>query len=147
MTDLDEFLDAVVPRIVEADTALHSGDSRLRRAMWSHDEPLTLFGAATTTRGWPAVSAVFDQLAATFSDCTAYDCEVVAAGVSGDLAYLVAIERATLSMGGGPPQSITLRVTSVFRREVDEWKVVHRHGDPGPAESLTWIVGEPSSAG
>jgi ketosteroid isomerase-like protein len=141
MTEVDEFLDAVVPRLVEADTALHDGDATLRRAIWSHDDPVTLFGAAITTRGWQEISTVFGQLAASFSDCTAYDCEVVAAGANGDLAYLAAIERVTLSMGGGPPQSISLRVTTIFRREAGEWRVVHRHGDPGPAESFTWIVG------
>ncbi|NMO94109.1 nuclear transport factor 2 family protein [Actinomycetospora sp. TBRC 11914] len=140
MTVLDEFLDDVVPRIVEADTALHDGDATLRRAMWSHDEPVTLFGAATSTKGWSRISRVFDHLEERFSDCTAYDCHVVAAGVSGDLAYLVAIERATLSMGGGPPREIVLRATTVFRREDGVWKAVHRHGDHGPEQSLTWLV-------
>ncbi len=140
MTEVDEFLDGVMPRLVEAETALHHGDASLRRAMWSHDDPVTLFGAANSARGWPEITAVFGQLGDTFSDCTAYDCEVVAAGTSGDLAYLVAIERVTLSMDGGPQQSIALRVTTVFRREEGDWKVVHRHGDPGPSDTLTWIV-------
>jgi ketosteroid isomerase-like protein len=141
MTEVDEFLDAVVPRLVEADTALHNGDAAGRRALWSHEDPVSLFGAAITTRGWPAISTVFSQLEENFSDCTAYDVEVVAAGASGDLGYLVAIERVTLSMGGGPPRSIVLRATTVFRREDGEWKAVHRHGDPGPSEDFTWIVG------
>ncbi|MCD2195399.1 nuclear transport factor 2 family protein [Actinomycetospora endophytica] len=140
MTEVDEFLDAVVPRLVEADTALHNGDAAPRRALWSHEDPVTLFGAAITTHGWPAVSTVFGQLADTFSDCTAYDCEVLAAGTSGDLGYLVAIERVTLSMEGGPPRSIALRATTVFRREDGAWKAVHRHGDPGPSDTYTWIV-------
>ncbi len=140
MTEVDAFLEAVLPRLVEADTALHNGDPEPRRAMWSQKDPVTLYGAAITTRGWPQISTVFGQLGKSFSDCTAYDCEVVAAGASGDLGYLVAIERVTLSMGGGPQESIALRVTTVFRREDGEWKVVHRHGDPGPADSLTWLV-------
>jgi ketosteroid isomerase-like protein len=140
MAEVDEFLDAVVPRLVEADTALHRGDDTLRRAIWSREDPVSLFGAAITTRGWPAISTVFSQLAENFSDGTGYDLEVVAAGASGDLGYLVAIERVTLSMGGGPPRSVVLRATTVFRREDGEWKVVHRHGDPGPSDDLTWIV-------
>jgi ketosteroid isomerase-like protein len=27
----------------------------------------------------------------------------------------------------------TLRVTHVYRREDGEWRIVHRHGDRGPA--------------
>ena len=43
---------------------------------------------------------------------------------------VVAIERTTASVGGGPPTPYSLRSTTIFRREGDEWKIVHRHGDP-----------------
>ena len=29
----------------------------------------------------------------------------------------------------GPVQDYTLRVTYLYRREDDEWKIIHRHGD------------------
>jgi ketosteroid isomerase-like protein len=32
-------------------------------------------------------------------------------------------------VNGAPPESYTLRVTTVFRREDGEWRVAHRHGD------------------
>ena len=54
MDDTDAFLAAVLPRMREADTALHSGDPRGRIAMWSHVEPLTLFGAALAHTDGPA---------------------------------------------------------------------------------------------
>src|SRR4051794_9428409 len=53
-----------------------------------------------------------------------------AAGVSGDLGYVVAIEHSVSASRGGPPTQIDLRVTIVFRREGDAWRVVHGHGDP-----------------
>jgi hypothetical protein len=28
-------------------------------------------------------------------------------------------------------EPVALRLTQVYRRENDEWKLVHRHGDPG----------------
>jgi ketosteroid isomerase-like protein len=41
----------------------------------------------------------------------------------------VAFEHTTASVNGAPPESYTLRVTTVFRREDGEWRVAHRHGD------------------
>jgi ketosteroid isomerase-like protein len=64
-----------------------------------------------------------------FSDCTSFDIEVVAAEAHGDLAYLVAFEHTTASIGGDPPAPYTLRVTTIFRREGGAWKVAHRHAD------------------
>ena len=102
MTETEEFLGAVLSRQVQADTALHNGDAEPRKALWSHNEPVTVLGAAKTVSGWSEVESVFDWLARNFSNGT-YDCEVIAAGVSGDLAYLVGHERSTASVAGGPP--------------------------------------------
>jgi ketosteroid isomerase-like protein len=96
--------------------------------MWSHNDPVTLFGAWLAERGWDGVSGAFERVAARFSDCTSYDFEIVAAGASGDLAYTVGYEHTSTSMDG-QPQSYALRVTNVYRREDGEWKLVHRHGD------------------
>ena len=132
MSDTEEFLASVLPLLLAADTALHNGDAAPRKAMWSTTDPVTLFGAAMMTTGWPEIEATFDRLATRFSDCTSFDIEVVAAGVSGDLAYLVAFEHTTASIGGAPPAPYALRVTTIFRREAGAWKVVHRHADPLP---------------
>jgi ketosteroid isomerase-like protein len=119
-----------MPRLMEAETALHNGDSSPRAAIWSHKEPVTLFGAAATKSGWGQIGPKFDWLASNFSNCTSYENEVLATGVSGDLAYIVGIEHTTASVGGAAPKSYSLRVTTIFRHEDGEWKVVHRHGDP-----------------
>lgn len=132
VSDTEEFLAAMLPRLIAADTALHNGDAAARKAMWSTTEPLTLFGAAMMTTGWPQIEATFDWLATQLSDCTAFDIEVVAGGASGDLAYLVAFEHTTASIGGKPPAPYTLRVTTIFRREAGVWQVVHRHADHLP---------------
>ena len=70
------------------------------------------------------------RLAASFSDCRSCEWEVVAADVGEDFAYLLAIERTTASISGAEPTSYALRSTTIFRREGDEWKIVHRHADP-----------------
>jgi ketosteroid isomerase-like protein len=130
--ETEEFLASMLPRLTAADTALHNGDATQRKATWSTQEPVTLFGAAMMTTGWPQIEATFDRLASQFSDCTSFEIEVVAAGVSDDLAYLVAFEHTTASIGGDPPAPYTLRVTTIFRREDGAWKVVHRHADHLP---------------
>lgn len=130
MTETEEFLAATMPRLTEAETALHSGDTAPRIAMWSRADPLTVFGAALSAQGWAEIGPMFDRLGTTFSGCESYRNEVIAAGASGDLAYIVALEHTTASINGAPAQPFVLRATTVFRREDGEWKVVHRHADP-----------------
>ena len=130
MDELEAFLNSTMPRLNAADTALHNGDATPRAAIWSHDEPVTLFGAAFQGSGWAKLSATFDLLASRFSNCTSWEYEVIAAGVSGDLAYIVGVEHTTASVGGAAPEPYSLRVTTILRREGGEWKVVHRHADP-----------------
>jgi ketosteroid isomerase-like protein len=91
---------------------------------------VTLSGAwGPCKSGWEEVSPVFRWLASRFCGVTDYRLDLVAAGLSGDLAYTVGSERSALSIDGGPVQENVLRVTRVFRRENGEWKIVHRHGD------------------
>ena len=129
MSETEEFLASMLPRLKAADTALHNGDAAPRKALWSTTDPVKVFGAAMMTTGWPEIEATFDRLATRFSDCTSFDIEVVAAEARGDLAYLVAIEHTTASIAGDTPAPYSLRVTTIFRREAGAWKVVHRHAD------------------
>jgi ketosteroid isomerase-like protein len=133
MPELDDFLTATYDRQVEAETAIHNGDAEPRLAMWSEQDPLTLFGAAMSMSGAAEVREFFRLLAARFSDCTSYRFEVVAAGASGDLAYTVGYEHTSTSIDGVPVEPYVLRVTHVYRREDGEWKIVHRHADTPPA--------------
>jgi ketosteroid isomerase-like protein len=132
MSETEDFLQAVLPRLTQADTALHNGDPGPRTAFWSRNDPVTLFGALQIKSGWGDVAPVFEWVASRFSDCTSFEYEVIAAGTSGDLGYVAGIEHTTASVGGAPPRAYELRVTTIFRRENGEWKVVHRHADPVP---------------
>lgn len=132
MSELDEFLASVLPRLEEADTALHNGDAVQRIAMWSQNAPVTLFGATKSGSGWDQIAPVFNWLARHFSDCQSFKYEVIAAGVSGDLGYLAGIEHTVASLDGAVTKPYSLRVTTILRREDGEWKVVHRHADPLP---------------
>jgi ketosteroid isomerase-like protein len=129
MSELDDFLATTLARQIEADKALHNGDPQPRMAMWSMHDPVTVLGAARSGTGWDEVSQLFRWVRARFSNCTAFNFDLVAAGVSGDLAYTVGYEHSPVSIEGVPAEPYTLRVTHVYRREKGEWKIVHRHAD------------------
>jgi ketosteroid isomerase-like protein len=130
MGDTEQFLDVMMPRIRHAETALHNGDAGPRVEMWSHTDPVTVFGAAFNPIGWAEVGPMFEKLAARFSNCSSCEWDVVAADVGDDFAYVLAIERTTASVAGSEPTSYLLRSTTIFRREGADWKIVHRHADP-----------------
>ena len=106
MDQTDAFLAATLPRLRQAETALHNGDAGPRMAMWSHDDPVTLFGGVMGGSGWAEIEPIFQRLGASFSDCTSFENEVIAAGASDDLAYTVAFEHTTASVHGGPPVGV-----------------------------------------
>jgi len=134
MSELDDFLTTTLARQVEAEEALHNGDLTPRMQMWSTQDPVTVFGAIKSGSGWDEVSRLFRWIGSRFSNCTAYRFELVAAGVSSDLAYTVGFEHSSVSIDGVPIEPYTLRVTHVYRRENGEWKIVHRHADHVPSE-------------
>ena len=98
---------------------------------WSEREPVTLFGAWLNAFSPAAARDVFLKLAESFSQAGSSDIDLIAADVSGDLAYTVHREITSTSVNG-QPRDYVLRVTQIYRREDGDWKVVHRHGDSGP---------------
>ena len=135
MTELETFLASFLPRQVEADRAIHNGDMAPRMEIWSHADPVTLFGAfGPCNSGWDQVSRTFHWVASRFSSGTEFAFDLVAAGISGDLAYTVGYERSLRAVDGGPVEPSTLRVTHVYRREDGEWKIDHRHTDFLPVD-------------
>jgi ketosteroid isomerase-like protein len=119
-----------------------NGNPELYKSLYSRNEDVTLanpFGPPA--RGWHAVSATLDGAAEKYRDGEAVGFENVSTVISADLAYIVEIERYRARVGGAKELTpVSVRVTTVFRRENDVWKVVHRHGDPittpRPAESV-----------
>jgi ketosteroid isomerase-like protein len=146
MDETDAFLATTLPRLRHAETALHNGDAGPRTAMWSHDPSVTLFGGVMGGSGWQEIEPIFRRLGASFSDCSSYDVEVIAAAASDGLAYTVAFEHTTASVNSGPPTAYVLRVTTVFRREDGEWKVVHRHADPAGSATAGHVLQQLASS-
>jgi ketosteroid isomerase-like protein len=133
-TEVEEFLAEMLPKQVAAERAIHNGDVEPRLELWSHRDPVTVFGAVLSSSGWQQLSRDFATVASWFSDSQEYDVEIVAAGASGDLAYSVGYEHNKVKVNG-EPRTYTLRVTHVYRREDGQWKIVHRHADAPPPSS------------
>jgi ketosteroid isomerase-like protein len=130
MSELQEFLDEFVPRQEAADHELHNGDPEPRMKLWTREDPVTVLGAfGVAASGWEEVRETFEWVASQFSRCESFRLEIIAAGVSGDLAYTVGYEHSIVARNDGPAKPNRLRVTHAYRREDGEWKIVHRHGD------------------
>ena len=141
MATVDD-LDQVLEQWHLAQDAFVKGNPELVKQMWSHAEDVSVANPyCPPVRGWDKVTEVVEHAASLRRDGKATGYEVVAKYVTGELAYVVQIERAESKVGDG--EEITpyvLRATNIFRPEDGEWKLVHRHADPittpQPAESV-----------
>jgi ketosteroid isomerase-like protein len=77
------------------------------------------------TRGWDEVSETFRWLASRWTNCTDQRLDLVAAGASGDLAYMVGLRTHRLLGRRVPVEPYTLRITHIYLREQGEWKFAH----------------------
>ena len=123
-----ELIEALVARMKAADDALHSGDAGPRKALWSTKEPVTVFGAAMSATGPAQTQATFDWVASRFTGFESGGWEIHSADVSGDLAYVVAIEH-TPAIGGAPAGGTRCGLDPLHRED-GEWRAFHRHADP-----------------
>lgn len=128
MDDDQEFLEWFETTWHDAEVALHNGDAGPRDETWSKQEPVTVFGAWLNATSSDEARAVFRRLADAFSQAEEGSIELVAHGVSGDLAYTAHREHTT-TMVNGERRQYVLRTTQVYRRKDGTWKVVHRHAD------------------
>jgi ketosteroid isomerase-like protein len=109
-----------------------NGNPEVYKALYSRREDVTLanpFGPPA--RGWNEVSATLDGAAENYRDGEVVGFENVSTIVGGALAYTVEIESYRARVGGGEKLTpVSVRVTTVFGREGEDWKVMHRHADP-----------------
>jgi ketosteroid isomerase-like protein len=115
--------------------ALHaylSGDPKPAVELFSLRNDVTLANPlGLPVRGQAKVANAAAAAAAQFSDGSIRGFEEVSRYSTPDLGYVVQIERAQARLAGSRDITpIALRVTMIFRREGDTWKVAHRHADP-----------------
>lgn len=106
------------------------GDPAPFQACWSHADDVTICGAwGAYEKGWDQVGPRLEWGATRYRDGQA-NFELLALTESGDLAYTVWIERGEVRVAGQEEfRPMVLRVTQIYRREGNAWKIVHRHAD------------------
>ena len=61
-----------------------------------------------------------------------FDLDVVYVGT--DTAHTVGYEKGRVRLDGRALAPLRIRVTHVYRRDPDGWRIVHRHGDFAPQD-------------
>jgi ketosteroid isomerase-like protein len=115
--------------------ALHAyvtGDPGPVTEFFSRWEDVTLANPLGPPRIRPAeVDQAIVEGAAYLRDGSVRGFEEVSRYSRPDLGYVVQLERTQARLPGSEDMvPFTLRVTMIFRREGDTWKVAHRHADP-----------------
>ena len=125
-------LEQAIQQDHEALAAFVRGDPEPKKRLFSRSDFATLANPlGPPVRGWRRVEAAIDAAAAVVRDGEPTAFERISECETPDLAYIVEIERSLVKLGGMDQLSpLALRVTTVFMREEDSWRVVHRHADP-----------------
>jgi ketosteroid isomerase-like protein len=135
----------VVLRYQETLHAVVRGDAELQMTLWSRRDDVTLANPlGPPARGRADVELAVNRAVSQLRDGEPVQFERISEYATRELGYVVWIERTRLKIGGADElRPSSLRVTTIFRREDDGWKVVHRHADPitGP-RSIESIVTE-----
>jgi ketosteroid isomerase-like protein len=119
-----------------------NGNPEPAKKLFSQREDVTIgnpFGPVR--RGWRQVAETMERAASLYRDGEVIRFESMAKYATAELAYIVEVERYQAKVGGRQDVTpVSLRVTSIFRREDGFWKITHRHADPittsQPAESV-----------
>jgi ketosteroid isomerase-like protein len=127
-SDLNELRD----RYHQSVAAFIQGDRDAQKPLWSRRDDVTLANPlGPPAKGFEGVCGVIDRAAEQISDGEGYTFDTIAWVETADLAYEVGLERNRAKLAGAAEKvPISLRVTTVIRREDGGWKIVHRHADP-----------------
>ena len=124
-------LDSAIEASHSALAAIVNGDPSGYQALYAEDEEPTLgnpFGPFAS--GIQSVVERLSGAASNYRDGEVTGVELIAKYLSEDLACVVEVESVRAKVGGSEEMvPVSLRVTSVFRLERGNWKLVHRHAD------------------
>lgn len=129
MSEDEKAVRAAVDRWFAALNAMLAGDPEPFATVFSRSaELLYMSGEGTYRVGFDAAFADWRQQAAKSLGGRA-EPEDVRVVVSGDMAAVGLVSRATVETGGGSTKEIRFRHSNVFRREGGEWMLLLHHAD------------------
>jgi ketosteroid isomerase-like protein len=130
--DFEQFM----KRREDAARAYVNGDAGPVGRIATHSSPATFFHpGGDYEQGAEQVSSRYARDAEHFEAGGDSSFEILHMEASDGIAYWVGFQCATARLKGRPEAvPMSLRITEVFRREGDEWKLVHRHADMVKAE-------------
>ena len=112
--------DAFAEALEQQDAAIASmldGDPGPFIDSWAASDEVTFFGAwGPIEKEHQPVTKTMRWVGSRFTGADVVDVEHTVIASSGDLAYTVGFERSHVSVDGGPPRDIVIRVTHIYRR-------------------------------
>jgi len=128
--DLHDF-EQFMKRREDAARAYVNGDAGPVGDIAALDLPATFFHpGGDCEQGAEQVSSRYARDATNFEAGGDSSFEILHMAAGDGIAYWVGFQRATARLKGRPEAvPMGLRITEIFRREGDEWKLVHRHAD------------------
>jgi ketosteroid isomerase-like protein len=121
---------AFIAKLETAEEEFVKGRPAAFQALWTNADDVTLCGGfGGVERGWQNVTDRLSWVSRKYSDGTRSR-EEISRMVGADFAYLLQREVIRSRVASQAELSTQeLRATMVFRREVDGWRIVHRHAD------------------
>jgi len=130
-TAVDEEFQAMLAKVDAAQLELQDGRPKEFKALWSQADDITLSGGfgGTIEKGWQQIGRRLDWVGAQFSKGS-NTIERITFNANGELGYVVQIEHIRFHIPGQANESTRdFRVTMLFRRETEGWRIIHRQAD------------------
>src|SRR5215210_3225694 len=106
-----------------------NGDTGPMMEVWSHgSDASAMHPSDRLPNGWEEVRAGWEQAAQAFSGGQVALDEMAMFAITEDAAYTLGTEHGQASVGD-QTVGIDWRVTNIYRRDADGWKIVHHHTD------------------